>query len=89
MIEACLREPMRSLEGRRAVSIRTMLYGGRPAPSSESTTLPPDGLSVVPMETISIHEMVKVLQEQSATLKACGESWIQQQDQFAHVAQHV
>jgi hypothetical protein len=41
------------------------------------------------METISIHEMVKVLQEQSATLKACGESWIQQQDQFAHVAQHV
>ncbi len=71
------------------MSINTEPTGGRPAPPSQPVARPPDGLPVVPMETISIHEMAKVLREQSAALKACGETLIRQQDQLAQIAQHV
>ena len=47
------------------------------------------GLPVVPLEYVSIQEMTKVLREQAAALRACGETLIRQQDQISQIAQHV
>jgi hypothetical protein len=71
------------------VSINSEPAGGRPAPSSLPAARVPDGLPIVPMEAVSIHEMAKVPREQTAALKACGETLIRQQDQLTQIAQHV
>lgn len=48
-----------------------------------------DGLPVMPLEYVSIQEMTKVLREQAAALRVCGETLIRQQDQISQIAQHV
>lgn len=71
------------------MSINSDPAGGRQSPISQPADRACAGLPLVPMEAVSIHEMAKVLREQTAALKACGETLIRQQDQLTQIAQHV
>ena len=69
------------------MSINSDPSGGRSVPSDVAVRA--GGLPMVPLENLSVQEMVRMLREQSAALRACGEALIKQQEQLALIAQHV